>query len=96
MLDNVETFVLDDAEVREWALDRLDQLVWKPADGSGGKGIVIGPRADEQTLVERCGPRSRPTRGRGSRSDPVRAVDRADVRRVGTCARATSTCARSR
>ena len=31
---------------------RLDQLVLKPVDGSGGKGIVIGPRADERTLEE--------------------------------------------
>ena len=31
----------------EWALDRLDQLVFKPVDGSGGKGIVIGPAATE-------------------------------------------------
>ncbi len=50
ILANVETFMLDDHEVRSWALERLDQLVWKPADGSGGKGIVIGPRADGEAL----------------------------------------------
>jgi uncharacterized circularly permuted ATP-grasp superfamily protein len=33
-------------------LATLDQLVLKPVDGSGGKGIVIGPRADEKTLTE--------------------------------------------
>ena len=33
-------------------LESLDQLVLKPVDGSGGKGIVIGPRADEKTLAE--------------------------------------------
>jgi uncharacterized circularly permuted ATP-grasp superfamily protein len=33
-------------------LESLDQLVLKPVDGSGGKGIVIGPRADEETLAE--------------------------------------------
>jgi uncharacterized circularly permuted ATP-grasp superfamily protein len=32
-------------------LDRLDELVLKPVDGAGGKGIVIGPHADEQTLT---------------------------------------------
>ena len=32
-------------------LDCLDQLVLKPVDGSGGKGIVIGPQADEETLT---------------------------------------------
>jgi uncharacterized circularly permuted ATP-grasp superfamily protein len=50
ILSNVETFMLDDVDVRSWALDRLDRLVWKPADGSGGKGIVIGPHADADTL----------------------------------------------
>jgi uncharacterized circularly permuted ATP-grasp superfamily protein len=50
LLANVETFMLDDVDVRSWALDHLDQLVWKPADGSGGKGIVIGPRAGAEAL----------------------------------------------
>lgn len=50
ILSNVETFMLDDADVRSWALERLDRLVWKPADGSGGAGIVIGPRADAEVL----------------------------------------------
>jgi len=31
-------------------LDRLDELVFKPVDGSGGKGIVIGPRATKSEL----------------------------------------------
>ncbi|HUI48414.1 MAG TPA: circularly permuted type 2 ATP-grasp protein [Acidimicrobiia bacterium] len=50
LLSNVETFPLDDVEVRSWALARIDELVWKPADGSGGRGIVIGPRADDSAL----------------------------------------------
>ena len=29
--------------MRDWALDRIDGLVWKPVDGSGGYGLVIGP-----------------------------------------------------
>jgi uncharacterized circularly permuted ATP-grasp superfamily protein len=52
LLPNVETFMLDDVEVRAWALDRVDELVWKPTDGSGGKGIVIGPRAHEAALLD--------------------------------------------
>jgi hypothetical protein len=47
ILANVETYRLEDPEVCAWVLDRLDQLVFKPVDGSGGKGIVIGP-ADER------------------------------------------------
>ena len=31
-------------------LDRLGELVLKPVDGSGGKGIVIGPRATAKQL----------------------------------------------
>jgi uncharacterized circularly permuted ATP-grasp superfamily protein len=51
LLGNVESHRLDDPEVLAWALERLDQLVLKPVDGAGGKGIVIGPRADERTLA---------------------------------------------
>jgi uncharacterized circularly permuted ATP-grasp superfamily protein len=53
LVDNVETYRLDgnDAEVLHDVLGRLDQLVLKPVDGSGGKGIVIGPQASEETLT---------------------------------------------
>jgi uncharacterized circularly permuted ATP-grasp superfamily protein len=52
VLQNAETHRLDDEDTVEWVLESLDQLVLKPVDGSGGKGIVIGPRADERTLTE--------------------------------------------
>ncbi|WP_051683864.1 circularly permuted type 2 ATP-grasp protein [Blastococcus sp. URHD0036] len=52
VLANAETYRLDDRETTEWVLSSLDQLVLKPVDGSGGKGIVIGPRADEKTLAD--------------------------------------------
>jgi uncharacterized circularly permuted ATP-grasp superfamily protein len=52
VLENAETHRLDDPDTVEWVLASLDQLVLKPVDGSGGKGIVIGPRADERTLEE--------------------------------------------
>jgi uncharacterized circularly permuted ATP-grasp superfamily protein len=52
VLANADTYRLDDADTTEWVLSSLDQLVLKPVDGSGGKGIVIGPRADERTLEE--------------------------------------------
>ena len=51
-LRNVDTWRCGDAEAREEVLDRLDELVLKPVDGSGGKGIVIGPRADRAELDE--------------------------------------------
>ena len=50
LLENVESYRLDDPERLHWVLGHLDQLVLKPVDGVGGSGIVIGPRADEATL----------------------------------------------
>jgi uncharacterized circularly permuted ATP-grasp superfamily protein len=52
ILPNVETFRLEHPDERAWALARLDQLVFKPVDGSGGYGIVIGPQASEPVLDE--------------------------------------------
>jgi uncharacterized circularly permuted ATP-grasp superfamily protein len=50
VLPNVDTWRLEDDEDREQVLDRLEDLVVKPVDGSGGKGIVIGPRATRSEL----------------------------------------------
>jgi len=52
VLDNVETYRLEDPEILHDVLGRLHELVIKPVDGSGGKGIVIGPQASEETLAE--------------------------------------------
>lgn len=52
ILKNVGTWRLGDDEAREEVLDRLDELVLKPVDGSGGKGIVIGPKATKPELDE--------------------------------------------
>src|SRR4051794_2362157 len=50
VLDNVETHRLEDPETLQWVLSHLHELVLKPVDGAGGKGIVIGPFADEEQL----------------------------------------------
>ncbi len=50
LVDNVRTLRLGEADAREEALDRLHELVVKPVDGSGGKGIVIGPTATPEVL----------------------------------------------
>ncbi|MCU1573925.1 MAG: circularly permuted type 2 ATP-grasp protein [Micrococcaceae bacterium] len=50
ILANVDTFRLEEDEAREHVLDRLDELVVKPVDGSGGKGLVIGPDASRDEL----------------------------------------------
>jgi len=52
VLQNVDTHRLDDLDERAWALDHLSELVLKPVDGSGGKGLVIGPQATEEELHE--------------------------------------------
>jgi uncharacterized circularly permuted ATP-grasp superfamily protein len=50
VIDNVPTWRLEEPEAREEVLDRLAELVLKPVDGSGGKGIVIGPAASAEEL----------------------------------------------
>jgi uncharacterized circularly permuted ATP-grasp superfamily protein len=52
ILQNVETMHLVDAAVRKDALSRRNELVFKRVDGSGGKGLVIGPAATGAELDE--------------------------------------------
>ncbi|MFT4083377.1 MAG: circularly permuted type 2 ATP-grasp protein [Nocardioides sp.] len=52
IIRNVDTWRMGEPEAREEVLDRLDELVLKPVDGSGGKGIVIGPAASAAELDE--------------------------------------------
>jgi uncharacterized circularly permuted ATP-grasp superfamily protein len=51
MLPNVDTWRLEQPGALEEVLDRLDELVLKPVDGAGGKGLVIGPAASRQELA---------------------------------------------
>lgn len=50
IIPNVDTWRLEEPEARAEVLDRLDQLVVKPVDASGGKGIVVGPAASKAEL----------------------------------------------
>ncbi len=50
VLSNVDTWRCEEPEHLAEVLDRLDELVVKPVDGSGGKGIVIGPQASAPQL----------------------------------------------
>jgi uncharacterized circularly permuted ATP-grasp superfamily protein len=45
LLPSVHTYDLDDPELLQGALDRLDELVIKPRTGYGGRGVVVGPHA---------------------------------------------------
>jgi uncharacterized circularly permuted ATP-grasp superfamily protein len=51
ILPNVDTWRLEDPLALEEVLDRLDELVIKPVDGSGGKGLVVGPDASKEELA---------------------------------------------
>ncbi|GIL35837.1 hypothetical protein PDTK01_19120 [Phycicoccus sp. DTK01] len=50
ILPNVDTYRCADDAGLEHVLAHLDEMVVKPVDGSGGKGLVVGPRADGATL----------------------------------------------
>ncbi|MGA0038537.1 MAG: circularly permuted type 2 ATP-grasp protein [Pirellulales bacterium] len=52
ILPNVPTYVCGDETQCGHVLDRLDELVVKPANESGGYGIVLGPRASHQQRDE--------------------------------------------
>ena len=52
VIKNVDTWRLEEPGNLELVLDRLDELVVKPVDGSGGKGLVVGPKADKKELEE--------------------------------------------
>jgi uncharacterized circularly permuted ATP-grasp superfamily protein len=55
ILDNVPTYLLTDPEQLEHVLGRLDQLVVKPTDASGGHGVCIGPRSTPEELEQLAG-----------------------------------------
>jgi uncharacterized circularly permuted ATP-grasp superfamily protein len=52
VIKNVRTYRLAEPDHLAQALERLDELVLKPVDGAGGKGLVIGPRATRRELAE--------------------------------------------
>jgi carboxylate-amine ligase len=52
LLHNVPTYPCVDPQRRAEVLDRLAELVLKPVDGYGGKGIVIGPDATRAELAD--------------------------------------------
>jgi len=52
ILKNVDTWRLEEPDALAEVLDRLDELVVKPVDGSGGKGLVVGPDATQHELDE--------------------------------------------
>ncbi len=51
ILANVPTYRTADPKDREYVLAHIADLVVKPANASGGYGVVIGPSSDERTLA---------------------------------------------
>jgi uncharacterized circularly permuted ATP-grasp superfamily protein len=51
ILENVKTYLLSDPEMLAHVLERLHELVLKPTGESGGRGVTIGPHADERELA---------------------------------------------
>lgn len=56
LLENVPTYRCENAEDREYVLDNIASLVVKPANESGGYGMLIGPMStsDEQADMVQC------------------------------------------
>jgi uncharacterized circularly permuted ATP-grasp superfamily protein len=50
LIGSLPTLDLARSRDREEALDRIGELVFKPRSGSGGYGLVLGPRATEAEL----------------------------------------------
>lgn len=48
ILKNVKTYLCDDEEQREYVLANLDKLVVKPANESGGYGMLVGPHSTKK------------------------------------------------
>ncbi len=51
ILPNVDTYDLSDPDQRTWVLGRLEQMVVKPSDASGGYGLMMGPSATDEQLA---------------------------------------------
>jgi uncharacterized circularly permuted ATP-grasp superfamily protein len=51
LLENVTTYLLDDPDQLDYALAHIGELVFKPTGESGGRGVVIGPHAEEARLA---------------------------------------------
>ncbi len=68
ILDNVETYLLDDPRQREFVLEHLSELVVKPVGESGGYGMLVGPAQHGGSSRTTCGTASWPIRATTSRS----------------------------
>ncbi|MBY0267980.1 MAG: circularly permuted type 2 ATP-grasp protein [Burkholderiales bacterium] len=52
VISNVPTYMLGNADERAYALERLDELVVKEVQGSGGYGMLVGPTSTKEQIAE--------------------------------------------
>ncbi len=52
LINNVETYLCSDSEQREYVLANLEKLVVKPANESGGYGMLVGPHSTPEQIAE--------------------------------------------
>lgn len=52
IIQNVETYLCSDPEEREYVLANLEKLVVKPANESGGYGMLVGPHSTPDEIAE--------------------------------------------
>jgi uncharacterized circularly permuted ATP-grasp superfamily protein len=52
IIPNVPTYLCSDPEQLEYVLAHLDELVVKPANESGGYGMLVGPHATQEQIEE--------------------------------------------
>ena len=48
LISNVKTYLCDDPDQREYVLKNIEELVVKPANESGGYGMLVGPHATKK------------------------------------------------
>ena len=94
LLKNVPTWRCRESEHLAYVLDNLEELVVKEVHGSGGYGMLIGPKADKATIAAfraklKSDPKNFIAPADAWRCRPARPASRKAWRRV------TSTCARS-
>ena len=52
ILDQVETYLCHDETHKKYVIENISKLVVKPANASGGYGIMIGPKAPKKEIEE--------------------------------------------
>jgi uncharacterized circularly permuted ATP-grasp superfamily protein len=52
ILPNVPTYLCSDPEQRDYVLEHLAELVVKPANESGGYGMLVGPHAEPEHIEQ--------------------------------------------